>query len=66
MVVGYADPAGTPAAGAQLAKLRAQVVSDQLVQDGVPLARIQQSSTGTTGFAGSAQESRRAEIDVGN
>jgi peptidoglycan-associated lipoprotein len=65
IVVGYADPEGSPQANIDISRTRAQVVSDALVAQGVAPARIQRSARGTTSFTGTSQESRRVEIDVG-
>jgi outer membrane protein OmpA-like peptidoglycan-associated protein len=64
-VVGYADPAGSTEANIYMSRTRAQVVSDQLVADGIPAARIRHTGRGPTDFTATAQESRRVEIDVG-
>ena len=64
-VVGYADPAGSSQANLYMSRTRAQVVTDQLVQDGVPAALIRHAGRGPTDFTASSQESRRVEIDVG-
>jgi outer membrane protein OmpA-like peptidoglycan-associated protein len=65
IVVGYADPDGSPQANIDISRARAQVVSDALIAQGVAPARIQRSARGTTSFTGTSQESRRVEIDVG-
>ncbi|HEY2132329.1 MAG TPA: OmpA family protein [Acetobacteraceae bacterium] len=65
IVVGYADPDGSSQANIDISRARAQVVSDELVANGVAPARIQRSARGTTDFTGTSQESRRVEIDVG-
>jgi outer membrane protein OmpA-like peptidoglycan-associated protein len=63
-VVGYADPTGSVEANRLLTQLRAQVVIDALLGDGVPAARIQRKGAGSVDFADSSQESRRVEIIV--
>jgi outer membrane protein OmpA-like peptidoglycan-associated protein len=64
-VVGFADPTGSKQANVLMSELRAQVVSDQLVLDGVPARRIEQVGRGSVQFALTGQESRRVEIAVG-
>ena len=63
-VVGYADLDGSAAANRLLSELRAQVVADRLLQDGVEPARIHQSGSGATGVEQHAQESRRVILVV--
>ena len=65
IVTGYADPTGSVAANASLTRLRAQVVSDALVQDGVAESRIRRHAAGSVAFAGTSQESRRVVIAAG-
>jgi outer membrane protein OmpA-like peptidoglycan-associated protein len=64
-VAGFADPTGSKQANILMSELRAQVVVDQLVQDGVPAGSIGQVGRGSVQFALSSQESRRVEISVG-
>lgn len=64
-VVGSADPTGSRAANILLSELRAQVVVDQLAQDGVDAQRIAQTGQGSVQFALTAQESRRVTISFG-
>ena len=64
-VDGFADPAGSRAANILLSDLRAQVVIDQLVSDGVDPQRIVRRGHGPVQFALSSQESRRVEISIG-
>jgi outer membrane protein OmpA-like peptidoglycan-associated protein len=64
LVTGFADTAGSPRAGALLSATRAQVVVDQLTADGVPAARIHQTSKGSTAFVGTSLESRRVTITI--
>jgi outer membrane protein OmpA-like peptidoglycan-associated protein len=66
IVAGYADPAGSSQANLDMSRTRAQVVVDQLVQDGVSPSRIQRTAHGPTDYTSSAQESRRVEIAVGS
>jgi outer membrane protein OmpA-like peptidoglycan-associated protein len=48
-----------------MSELRAQVVVDQLVTDGVPARSIGQVGHGSVQFALTSQESRRVEISAG-
>jgi outer membrane protein OmpA-like peptidoglycan-associated protein len=48
-----------------MSDLRAQVVVDQLLSDGVDAKRVRQRGHGSVQFALSSQESRRVEISVG-
>ncbi len=63
-VTGYADPTGSAAANDYMSLTRAQVVSDQLVTDGVDRARLVLSAHGATDFTLTSQESRRVEIAI--
>jgi outer membrane protein OmpA-like peptidoglycan-associated protein len=63
-VNGFADPTGSKQANVLLSELRAQVVVDQLLTDGVDAARIKQRGHGSVQFALTSQESRRVEISV--
>jgi len=63
-VTGYADPTGTKKSNIMLSELRAQRVTDTLMEDGLPGQRIQQRGKGPVQFAISALESRRVEITV--
>jgi outer membrane protein OmpA-like peptidoglycan-associated protein len=63
-VNGFADPTGSRKANALLSDLRAQMVVDQLLSDGVSERRIHQRGHGSVQFALSSQESRRVEISV--
>jgi outer membrane protein OmpA-like peptidoglycan-associated protein len=63
-VNGFADPTGSRKANALLSDLRAQMVVDQLLSDGVSERRIRQRGHGSVQFALSSQESRRVEISV--
>jgi outer membrane protein OmpA-like peptidoglycan-associated protein len=65
IVTGYADPEGSPQANKDMSRLRAQVVADQLVADGVQRARITVRSAGEVGYALDSQESRRVTITLG-
>jgi outer membrane protein OmpA-like peptidoglycan-associated protein len=64
-VIGFADPTGSRQANVLMSELRAQVVVDQLVQDGIAGRRISQGGKGSVQFALTSQESRRVEITVG-
>lgn len=63
-VHGYASTVGGKQANILLADLRAQMVTDQLVADGVPLQRIHQRGRGPVEYALNAQEARRVEISI--
>jgi outer membrane protein OmpA-like peptidoglycan-associated protein len=64
-VNGFADPTGSKAANILMSDLRAQVVVDQLVTDGVDPRMVNQRGHGSVQFALNSQESRRVEISVG-
>ena len=64
VVKGYADSIGTPAANRTLSQLRAQVVADGLVSQGVSAGSIVQRPRGPTA-ADPGIESRRVEITFG-
>jgi outer membrane protein OmpA-like peptidoglycan-associated protein len=64
-VAGFADPTGSKQANVLMSQLRAQVVVDQLITDGVPARSIGQVGHGSVQFALTSQESRRVEISVG-
>lgn len=63
-VRGFADPSGSQAANKLISGLRAQMVVDTLVADGVPEARIQMQALSSTDYIASPQESRRAAIVI--
>ena len=65
-VVSYADPYGSEKANTDFTRLRAQVVIDGLVANGVMASRIQRREIGSVKFQSDPQESRRVEIIVGN
>ena len=65
LVSGYADTEGSAEANVLLSHLRAQVVKDQLVLDGVASARITVDANGGTKFAQNSLESRRVDVTVG-
>ena len=66
-VRGYADTTGSDAANKLLSQLRAQVVTDQLVEDGVSAGNISQDAMGETPApADSLQQSRRVSISIGD
>ena len=64
-LTGYASTVGSLAANTLLAQLRAQIVLDELVADGVAPERIMLRSVGATSFALDPIESRRVEIAPG-
>jgi outer membrane protein OmpA-like peptidoglycan-associated protein len=66
IVASYADPYGSEKANADFARLRAQVVVDGLVANGVIASRIQRREVGSVKFQSDPQESRRVEIAVGS
>lgn len=61
-VRGYADPVGSPAANKNISGLRAQIVSDTLVHDGVLPERIRRIAEGAGNPSNDPQENRRVEI----
>jgi outer membrane protein OmpA-like peptidoglycan-associated protein len=63
-VTGYADTTGSKEANALLSATRAQVVTDQLVADGVPASHIHQAAKGATDFIQTSLESRRVVISI--
>ena len=63
-VYGYADPLGSVAANKLISATRAQVVTDQLVTDGVALGRIEQRGRGETGSEPTEQASRRVVLTI--
>ena len=63
VVLGYADRVGTPEANRTLTRLRAEVVRDALVADGVPSGRITLQPKGAQG-GDPGVESRRVEIEL--
>ncbi|MGI4951666.1 MAG: OmpA family protein [Janthinobacterium lividum] len=63
-VLGYADAAGSPDANRMLSALRAKVVSDALVTQGIAPNRITQRPRGATD-TDPGIESRRVEIELG-
>ena len=66
VVAVYADPYGSKQANDDFTRLRAKVVIDALVGDGLPAARIQQRDVGSVNFQTDSHESRRAEITIGS
>jgi outer membrane protein OmpA-like peptidoglycan-associated protein len=66
IVASYADPYGSQKANSDFTRLRAQMVVDGLVANGVLASRIQRQDIGSVNFELDAQESRRVEITVGN
>jgi outer membrane protein OmpA-like peptidoglycan-associated protein len=65
-VSGFASTIGSREANVLLADLRAQVVVDQLMSDGLDARRISQRGHGPVQFALTPVESRRVEISVGH
>jgi outer membrane protein OmpA-like peptidoglycan-associated protein len=65
IVASYADPYGSQKANADFTRLRAQVVVDGLVADGVLASRVQRQDIGSVNFQSDSQESRRVEITIG-
>lgn len=63
VVAGYADRVGTPATNQTLTKLRAQIVADGLVADGVARDRIALRPKGAIG-GDPGVESRRVMIEL--
>ena len=64
-VIGYASTVGSTTANQDLSRLRAQVVADTLVADGVPLDRIKRESKGPVDYSLDPLEARRVEIALG-
>jgi outer membrane protein OmpA-like peptidoglycan-associated protein len=64
-VTGYASTVGSVEANTLLSQLRAQVVNDDLVAEGIDAGRITLTSTGPTTFVAEPVESRRVVIQVG-
>jgi hypothetical protein len=62
-LIEFLDPDG-PKAVADLSRLRAQIVEDQLVSGGVARARIGRATHGLGDVAGMSQESQRIEISM--
>jgi len=62
LVTGYADPVGSGDANVQLSRLRARIVTDFLVEKGVPARRIRTAFRGAQLDAG--VESRRVMVTV--
>lgn len=63
-VTGTADLAGSAPANQLLSRLRARVVADLLVQDGVAPQRVHLIGLGSVDYALTPQESRRVVITV--
>lgn len=63
-VTGYADTTGSGEANDLLSKLRAQVVVDLLVADGMPTDRLKRADRGATPDIGGLNESRRVVISI--
>ncbi len=65
VVVGYASTVGSNRANQDVSQLRAQIVSDTLVADGVAPARIRRRALGPVDYTLDPQETRRVEISLG-
>lgn len=65
VVAGYADTTGSRQANLYLSLLRAQLVSDMLVERGIAAERIARIGEGSVSFVATSQESRRVEIAIG-
>ena len=65
VVIGYSSSVGSQAANQDLARLRAQIVTDTLVADGVAAAQIRHKARGSVDFALDPEEARRVEIALG-
>ncbi len=63
-VTGAADLTGRRKANLLLSDLRAQVVADQLAQDGLPEQRVKLVGLGSVGYTLSPQESRRVIVTI--
>ncbi len=63
-VTGYASTVGSIEANNLLSQLRARVVADALVADGVAESRIQLAAPGPTSFVLDPLEARRVIIEV--
>jgi OmpA-OmpF porin, OOP family len=63
-VVGFASTVGSQRANLYLSLLRAQLISDHLVEAGVDPSRISSVGEGSVASVESAQEARRVEIVV--
>lgn len=64
-VIGYASTIGGAQANQDLSRLRAQIVTDTLVADGVVPARIHRRALGAVDYTLDPQETRRVEIALG-
>lgn len=62
-VLGYADSIGTPETNRTLTRLRAEVVRDTMVANGIPASRITLQPKGAQG-GDPGVESRRVEIEL--
>ncbi len=65
LVIGYASSDGTTQGNKDIARLRAEIVSDTLIADGVAPARIHRRSLGAVDYRLDPQETRRVEIALG-
>jgi outer membrane protein OmpA-like peptidoglycan-associated protein len=66
VVASYTDPYGSAKANADFTRLRAQVVSDGLIANGVLASRIERRDIGSVKLQSNSQESRRVEIIIGH
>lgn len=66
LVTGFADPTGSKEANELLSRLRAQIVKDQLVADGVPADHVHRAGKGSVPYDISSLESRRVTIQAIN
>ena len=64
-VLGFAGPAGSRGFNQALSDARARHVADTLVEQGIPVGRIQLSPRGPVPFEMIPIESRRVEIRIG-
>ena len=61
-ITGFADTTGSHRANILLSELRAQMVEDQLVSDGIDARRIRLSAVGSIPSAMSTQQARRVTV----
>jgi outer membrane protein OmpA-like peptidoglycan-associated protein len=65
LVIGYASSDGTAQGNKDLSRLRAEIVSDTLIADGIAPARIHRRALGAVDYRLDPQETRRVEIALG-
>lgn len=65
LVIGYASSDGTAQGNKDIARLRAEIVSDTLIADGVAPVRIHRRALGAVDYRLDPQETRRVEIALG-